>query len=801
MKKYLLIIICFLLISFPCCSEDKGDGKTIKEGDTKNIENQYTLLPFKIPKLPQLTQKKTDIEEIKKIITALKEIDSPDIGLSSTMGGFDFPPVAGMSEWRVGIIMNHNLIRNRALTRLVELGPTALPILIEHLTDKTPTKLVIKHEMEIGAMWYDQELPINPVSKQEVNALNKAGLPVEEDMNLKFMRQRKAERTNNHTIKIGEVCFAIVGMIANRSYQAVRYQPTACIVLNSPIKNNKLTIALQNMWNMTDIRQALFKHLLIDLYTRRRGKDFQCGAAMRLLYYFPEQAVPLIVERINGFKLENGEIGRNHYKLNGTHVIDYLEAVSWHTDHRLKEAIRTFIQPSKCVHIIAAGAPAMIGAETKGFFQKLTGMLMAQDRKHGSPQMGLKAIWIVYPHKTSEVFQKYLRTKGEDGAKSLILFFQKRGSKIAPEVLAPVLNIKSIGYSRYLKEGLIKKKRYSDEDFLDHRLCDNAYVLICQALGDPDTVCMGTYQEMDKRIKELQVRLKSDKKGKKFTQEELKQRDWERKIAERKLQKEREVLGEAEFLIKQALPKDKNCKLPDSETVKEIATKYPESIIKLYHKLLKDHPHLQSHQITRYIVSSKFPLQDKIQSLLEGAKHDNLYHRSSALSALYELKYEKLNKLIIDGIENLPVAPKGYYFSCEAVNFTCLVLRVNDPKVLESLKQKAKSVDVGTRLEILKVISRRGNKQFPVKSRISFLKEFLNDTTIRIILPDIFKFKSKFRGPCAGRSFPRLEVRNFATTQLADLLNMESKPEPSWTPEQWKQFRAEVNKKLKEKGF
>jgi len=39
-----------------------------------------------------------------------------------------------------------------------------------------------------------------------------------------------------YTVKVGDVCYAIIGQIVNRSLMAVRYQPSAGLVINSPIE-------------------------------------------------------------------------------------------------------------------------------------------------------------------------------------------------------------------------------------------------------------------------------------------------------------------------------------------------------------------------------------------------------------------------------------------------------------------------------------------------------------------------------------------------------------------------------------
>jgi hypothetical protein len=109
------------------------------------------------------------------------------------------------------------------LKELVTLGPNALPLLLAALDDQTPTKLTIGHDGGFDAMWFSNELPLNPVNRFEQAIYREgAGKTLTED------------QTSSCTIRIGDVCFVAVGQIVGRSYSAVRYQPSSCIVLNSP---------------------------------------------------------------------------------------------------------------------------------------------------------------------------------------------------------------------------------------------------------------------------------------------------------------------------------------------------------------------------------------------------------------------------------------------------------------------------------------------------------------------------------------------------------------------------------------
>ena len=96
------------------------------------------------------------------MIAGLAKIDKPDFGLSATMSGEAFLPIEGMSHAGAFLFTNHDLNTSSELKKLVELGPSALPFLLENLDNQTPTRLTIDHGGVFGGMWFDNELWGNP---------------------------------------------------------------------------------------------------------------------------------------------------------------------------------------------------------------------------------------------------------------------------------------------------------------------------------------------------------------------------------------------------------------------------------------------------------------------------------------------------------------------------------------------------------------------------------------------------------------------------------------------------------------
>src|SRR5205807_1865863 len=97
-----------------------------------------------------------------------------------------------------------------------------------------------------------------------------------------------------YTVKVGDVCFVAIGQIVGRHYLAVRYVPTAIILINSPVQSDEMRERLRALWSSKDAGKKLLDSLRIDYATEgiyngdsldgwENGSDKQIAAAVRLL--------------------------------------------------------------------------------------------------------------------------------------------------------------------------------------------------------------------------------------------------------------------------------------------------------------------------------------------------------------------------------------------------------------------------------------------------------------------------------------------------------------------------------------
>ena len=140
-----------------------------------------------------------------------------------------------------------------------------------YLDDKRPTKITIKPDFVMGGMFYEDEYDYNRrTAKQPPEGVNR-------DIAL------DGKHPQTHTVTVGDLCFVALGQIVNRHFNAVRYQPTACIMINSPTYSAALRKAIRKEWgNLTpgSTRNFLVRDFLQPDYENRR-----IGACLRANFY------------------------------------------------------------------------------------------------------------------------------------------------------------------------------------------------------------------------------------------------------------------------------------------------------------------------------------------------------------------------------------------------------------------------------------------------------------------------------------------------------------------------------------
>ncbi|HET6883330.1 MAG TPA: hypothetical protein VFI31_24485 [Pirellulales bacterium] len=356
MRSPVLMFIMMVAMSAVALAQTSAKQKQAarqRADDWYQLYRERMKNPVKLGKVPSVklqerpTANAQQVERIHGLIAALAKVEKPDYGFSSTLSGHAFLPVDDQHESSALLITNHGLQSSSALKELVSLGADALPFLLKALDDQTQTKIRLEHRGGFGGMWFDQELYGNPLNPKEVGII-RAG----QDGGASHLEQHVDE----FTVKVGDLCFVAIGQIVGRAYQAVRYQPTACIVVNSPSHDTELASKVRKMWTSETPREALLQSLLRDyssigihyegdsLDVWSVGSDLQCGAALRLLYYYPQETAELIADRLARLDVEKTRDGETDQFIerevkNGARTREFVQSISWSRHPAIRKAV------------------------------------------------------------------------------------------------------------------------------------------------------------------------------------------------------------------------------------------------------------------------------------------------------------------------------------------------------------------------------------------------------------------------------------------------------------------------------
>jgi hypothetical protein len=233
------------------------------------------------------------------LIDNLTAINCPLPGVSETgtFGGF-LAEEASLEPFSTVLFEQNGKLRipiscqNADIQNIMHLGPAALPALIRHLDDKRPTKLIVGQDFSarpavFGGQFFADEYD----ARRQTWPLVRCG----DDAFCEKNREFEAP----YTVKVGDICFVLIGQIVNRQLSAVRYQPTAIMMVNSPIETPALADRIRADWSGLEA-EGLKNSLLADLHTTKlEGAPdahseadvlafVHSGALRRLRYYFPD---------------------------------------------------------------------------------------------------------------------------------------------------------------------------------------------------------------------------------------------------------------------------------------------------------------------------------------------------------------------------------------------------------------------------------------------------------------------------------------------------------------------------------
>jgi ankyrin repeat protein len=227
--------------------------------------------------------------DVPALIDKLTDVADSDVGYSSTSWGSPFLPLDRKGAWGGGLLFQKPDVPSDTLRVIVKQGAAAVPHLVKHLDDKRPTKIKVKHDFgPLGGLFLSDYCDYNARTAKEDPNPKRVG---DEDEISWLGRYGPA---GGQTLTVGDLCFVALGQIVNRQFDAVRYQPTAIIIVSSPTESAALLAAVKKEW--AGLTPERHKASLIDDFLKPDSDQRRVGACKRLAYYYPDALEPLTLK-------------------------------------------------------------------------------------------------------------------------------------------------------------------------------------------------------------------------------------------------------------------------------------------------------------------------------------------------------------------------------------------------------------------------------------------------------------------------------------------------------------------------
>jgi hypothetical protein len=326
---------------------------------------------------------------------------------------------------------------------------------------------------------------------------------------------------SDYTVTVGDVCFVAMGQIVGRAYLAVRYQPTAIVIINSPVREKALAKAVREIWSSTNAAQKLFESLLFDYSTDgvfngesldgwRTGSDLQCSAALRLLYYFPQESSELLASRLAKLNVRSSGKGiKNEMQqdvTNGVIATDFIKAVSWSTEPAIRRELLEIFKRASDTEILTAASQGIDPTNLDLVREKLTKKINALPREEsGAFGEGYNLLIELGERSGSEakpVFIHFLKKAGLQRRRTMAHVLRETHQEWAMELLAPaLLDKREFGWTYPVTPGQNEPRR-------SIRVCDEAAETIHLSRPEMRFELAGEHDALDRQIEAIVVKLR-----------------------------------------------------------------------------------------------------------------------------------------------------------------------------------------------------------------------------------------------------------------------------------------------------
>lgn len=207
------------------------------------------------------------------LIDSLTAIDHPVMGANGMSMDDGFIGDGGSPQLAAGVLGAPASDVTPQMRELVRRGVAAMPDLLTHLTDARPTKYVVGNT-DPKSFFYSFQYFGDEYDPKVRTSLH-------------FCAPGCGERdfATSYTVKVGDLCYALIGQIVGRYLSAVRYQPTAGLVVNSPLESKRILREIRRDWRGLTLES--FRAFLLADIEGARNLQRASSALTRLRFYYP----------------------------------------------------------------------------------------------------------------------------------------------------------------------------------------------------------------------------------------------------------------------------------------------------------------------------------------------------------------------------------------------------------------------------------------------------------------------------------------------------------------------------------
>ena len=225
--------------------------------------------------------------------------------------------------------------------------------------------------------------------------------------------------------------------------------------------------------------------------------------------------------------------------------------------------------------------------------------------------------------------------------------------------------------------------------------------------------------------------------------------------------------GEEKYLVRKVIPDETSSIRPKTQLIRVIELKYPHRLPDIFVELRKSEPHRMT--LAPYVealVRSPLPAATKKQVLLDALDSNLWSWKAEAIAGLQPLDAAEFHKQLIAHLADLPAEFHEKDFLHDWFDVSAQVVsRTDDVKVWEAVSKYMRRVGVDVRKKWIANMTDWGDEESRSRlRRIACVAAFLEDES----------------------------VRDYAVEQLGRMLEVPVEPDPSWSADEWTEFRKRV---------